>query len=525
MQQSNLLKRLRNRAVVSAAILSVLNVHTALAQSPQLDRDHDGHQETATPIKHVIVIIGENRSFDHVFATYQPVNKSEKVSNLLSKGIVRPDGSPGANYAAALQYTASDTATYQMAPAKTPYVTLPPALTGGPATPYVCTALGVTTGTSCDTPANEAAAKTIENGLDDGYYKYLLTGGTGQASRVPDTRISYDGENASSLPPGPYQLTNPTSYPYDAYAASPVHRFYQMWQQLDCSIANAGKANPAGCLGDLFPWVETSIGAGSNGKAQPAGFTNETTGEGSTSMGFFNVQQGDAPYLKQLADTYTMSDNYHQAAQGGTGANHVMLGMGDAIWFSDGAGKAAIPPENGVDPTNPGVPLIGHTTAITEIENPNPQPGTNNYYIEDGYGGGSGSPAAVSPNANYGGGTYSDCADSAQPGVGQVLSYLTSLKRPVASRCETGHYYLLNNYNPGYFGDGSNAYTDTNAKNYVYTIPPSTLRTIGDELNDKKISWAYYGDQFNLYLNDKYNKNPPMFTATSAIGRSTRHRS
>jgi len=27
---------------------------------------------TTTPIKHVIVIIGENRSFDHVFATYVP---------------------------------------------------------------------------------------------------------------------------------------------------------------------------------------------------------------------------------------------------------------------------------------------------------------------------------------------------------------------------------------------------------------------------------------------------------------------
>jgi phospholipase C len=25
---------------------------------------------TATPIKHLIIIIGENRSFDHMFATY-----------------------------------------------------------------------------------------------------------------------------------------------------------------------------------------------------------------------------------------------------------------------------------------------------------------------------------------------------------------------------------------------------------------------------------------------------------------------
>ena len=27
---------------------------------------------TRTPIKHVIVIIGENRTFDHLFATYKP---------------------------------------------------------------------------------------------------------------------------------------------------------------------------------------------------------------------------------------------------------------------------------------------------------------------------------------------------------------------------------------------------------------------------------------------------------------------
>ena len=40
------------------------------------DDDHDrdgGHQiKTATPIKHVIIIVGENRSFDHLFATYVP---------------------------------------------------------------------------------------------------------------------------------------------------------------------------------------------------------------------------------------------------------------------------------------------------------------------------------------------------------------------------------------------------------------------------------------------------------------------
>jgi phospholipase C len=55
---------------------------------------------------------------------------------------------------------------------------------------------------------------------------------------------------------------------------------------------------------------------------------------------------------------------------------------------------------------------------VQEIENPNPQPGTNNFWIQDGYGG----------FGNYG--------------------------------HSTGHYYLVNNYNPRYFGDGSDAYND-----------------------------------------------------------------
>ena len=40
------------------------------------------------------MIIGENRTFDHVFATYKaPAGQS--VDNLLSKGIIKADGSAG----------------------------------------------------------------------------------------------------------------------------------------------------------------------------------------------------------------------------------------------------------------------------------------------------------------------------------------------------------------------------------------------------------------------------------------------
>src|ERR1700712_4022779 len=86
---------------------------------------------TTTPITHVIVIIGENRTFDHVYGTYTP-KSGETVNNLLSQGIVRADGTPGPNFHKALQNAAQDTGTYTNAPAtKTPYATLPPPLTDG----------------------------------------------------------------------------------------------------------------------------------------------------------------------------------------------------------------------------------------------------------------------------------------------------------------------------------------------------------------------------------------------------------
>ncbi len=102
-----------------------------------------------------------------------------------------------------------------------------------------------------------------------------------------------------------------------------------------------------------------------------------------------------------------------------------------------------------------------------------------------------------------------------QPGVEPIVSYLKSLPNPIDTRCEKGHYYLLNNYNPGYFGNGANAYTDTNANNTVFTIPPSSVRSIGDKLISANITWKYYGDQWNNYVPDPYQLN------YGAIGAST----
>jgi phospholipase C len=472
------------KGLVSVAIAQ-LALGNAFAAGQPPSRDN----ETATPIKHVIIIIGENRSFDHVFATYQPKSPTEHVSNLLSKGIVTREGTPGPNFAAAAQLAANDEApdAFLLSPSKAPFAgdVLPAPLVGGPKVSYI--------------PNNSLElAEQSENGLTLGGYHELVSGGTGQTSHTPDQRIT----NVDALPAGPFQLTNGTSFIFNDYAASPVHRFYQMWQQLDCSLENSSPDNPSGCDSKLFPWVETTVGAGTNGLAQPADFSTEysatatTTGEGSTAMGFYNVQKGDAPYFKQLADTYAMSDNFHQSVNGGTGANHIMFGHADMIWFSDGNGHAAVPPENVT--VYAGTPDAG---VVNEIENPNPAKGTNNWYTEDGYGGG-GFGGAV-----YGGGSYSDCSDKTQPGVAPIEDYLAGLPTPIDPRCEKGHYYLLNNYNPGYFGNGNNAYTDHYVYNTAFTVPPSSTPSIGDDMLKAGISWKYYGDQWNNYVPDPYQLN------------------
>jgi len=234
-----------------------------------------------------------------------------------------------------------------------------------------------------------------------------------------------------------------------------VHRFYQMWQQSDCSVKYISKLHPSGCLADLLPFVEVTIGAGNSGKPQPPNFNDLTTGEGSNAMSFYNMHQGDVPYLKFLADHYTLNDNYHQPVMGGTMVQHLMLGYADLPWYSDGNGHPMAPP-------------------ITQVEDPNPQAGTNNYYNNDG-----------------GGAVYSDCADPANPGVKPILDYLKSLPRRIDANCQRGRFYPLNNQSPRFNEDGT---LSSNPK----TIPPSTVRHIGDVLMTKNISFVYYGGHWDL---------------------------
>ena len=88
-------------AIGAAASLAIADAQFAYAGDPDTPANAIN---TASPIKHVIIIVGENRSFDHLFATYLPTKKNEKILNLLSQGIINTDGTPGPNFAKAQQY-------------------------------------------------------------------------------------------------------------------------------------------------------------------------------------------------------------------------------------------------------------------------------------------------------------------------------------------------------------------------------------------------------------------------------------
>jgi phospholipase C len=375
-----------------------------------------------TPIKHVIVLIGENRTFDHTFGTYVPV-PGQTVANLLSKGIVNADGTPGPNFDLAAQSEAAAQGAFFIAPdSKTRYAVLPGPSTSGAPSAQRTTAPPFQTIDQARGETDMAPEDLI----------LLTTGATGLPARVLDTRVS----NAGALPDGPFQLTGPTM-PYDAYTGDTIHRFYQMWQQSDCSAAQATLDNPSGCLNDLYPFVALSFSTADNGVG--------------SSMAFFNVGNGDVPFFKALADNFAMSDNMHQSVQGGTGANHSLLGFGDAVAWTDGMGNPAVPPAN-------------------LIANPNPRAGTNNRYTQDG--------------------NFSNCSDATANGVGPIVNYLASLPQHPSPNCAASTYYYLNNTNPAYNPNGT-------LKTTGNFVPPTTQRSIGDSLSEKGISWRFYGGGFN----------------------------
>jgi phospholipase C len=213
-----------------------------------------------------------------------------------------------------------------------------------------------------------------------------------------------------------------------------------MLQQVDCAIdaEHVSKDNPTGCLHDLQSAVTTTFGK------PPSHDTGQT-------MEFFNVQTGDAPLFKSLADSYTMSDNYHQPVMGGTGPDSQPLGFADQVFFSDGKGNPATP-------------------AATNIYNPDPVAGTLNQYTHRAQ--------------------WFNCNDTTQPGIAPIRNYLSALPYSVDPKCGTGQYWQAVNVNP--------AFTPKGTPQGGLVVPQTMQRSIGDVLSVSNISWKYYGGGYNV---------------------------
>src|SRR5215470_13644290 len=284
----NSLPRLRRQLYIGASVLvlaSAALVISAFAADPDSAVDKI---RTATPIKHVLIIVGENRSFDHLYATYVPKHDDERVHNLLSEGIINADGTPGPNFAKGHQFQITSAPNFGKffisadTQQKALYNVLPAPDLAGVQNPPAAGILAIPGG---------------DPGLPPQDQFLFGTGGTGLPNALgPDTRIT----NVNTLPPGPFQLTGPTM-PYDAYTGDTIHQYFQMYQQMDCAIdaEHVTPWNPTGCKHDLQSAITTTY-------STPPGGTPHDTGQ---TMAFFNMQKGDVPYFKFLADNYTMSDN------------------------------------------------------------------------------------------------------------------------------------------------------------------------------------------------------------------------
>src|ERR1700681_3917880 len=113
--------------VSSACLLASTNGDTAnLESDSRHDNDSAHASATRSPIKHVMIPIGENRRVDTGLGVSKPKGEDQTISNLLSKRIVNADGTPGPNYKLAQQYSvAAQPSYYSTAPsvAKTLYNT------------------------------------------------------------------------------------------------------------------------------------------------------------------------------------------------------------------------------------------------------------------------------------------------------------------------------------------------------------------------------------------------------------------
>ena len=219
------------------------------------NKHDDDKAETASPIKHVIILIGENRGLDHTFGVYKPKGKGETISNLLSKGIVKLDGTPGPNFALAQQFSvAPQPQWYFGAPqaAKTPYnaINIDAAAQhqrGAASAEHHRRAVhvrGDRAGHRRDRPQRRRFRPT-----DDRRQR--------PARRTVSTRVS----RAPAICPTARSCCRAQDHRRRLHRRHDAPLLSRRRSSRIAASANVTKANPTGCLNDLFPFVMATYSA------------------------------------------------------------------------------------------------------------------------------------------------------------------------------------------------------------------------------------------------------------------------
>ena len=185
-----------------------------------------------------------------------------------------------------------------------------------------------------------------------------------------------------------------------------------------------------------------------------------------------------------------------------------MLGTGDAIWFSDGEGNSGSPPHNPVNPSDSRHAVPGHPVALTksktrirsrhqQLLHPGrlrrrlgqlrqrrlPQRQLRRRLLRQLL------PTRPSPASAPSSTISSAACRSTRTANRATTTCSTTTIRDISATATTP--------------------TPTQiAKNTSSPSRPRPCGTSASALDEKHISWAYYGDQCNRYLHDPYETNP-----------------
>jgi phospholipase C len=111
--------------------------------------------------------------------------------------------------------------------------------------------------------------------------------------------------------------------------------------------------------------------------------------------------------------------------------------------------------------------FAGLTQPPSNIANPNPTSSTSDKYVADK--------------------VFTECADTTQPGIQAIVSYLSSLPYHPAPNCETGIFYMINNLSPGFLPNGTNRY------GYHHSGKQDTAFTVAHNRRRTQRQWHFVG--------------------------------